>query len=124
MIEDFFKDNKCSKCGECCGPYLPLTNEDVKRIIKYVKDNNFIAKEPLREEDKMCPFLDKTKENKCKIYNIRPEICRIYTCRHARNQQLEMAKNNFQPKPELINLEERTFYLKRPIPMDMWNLLK
>lgn len=79
------KNGNCSKCGECCGSGLPVTLEEVEIISKYIKEHN-IEPEPLiidRDGQKgfnaMCCFLDQ-KTNKCKIYEVRPWICRIFKC--------------------------------------------
>ena len=31
---------KCTRCGECCAAFLPITRKEEKRIKKYVKQNN------------------------------------------------------------------------------------
>lgn len=89
------KNGKCSNCGECCGSGLPITLEEVGIIKKYIKEHN-IKPEPLvieRDGQKgfngMCCFLDQ-KTNKCKIYEVRPWICRVFQC----DQSEEVTANN------------------------------
>ena len=78
--EDRTNNGECSKCGECCNTFLPLTEQDVSTIKEYVKANNI---QPCyhgtgAELDAYCPFLDSNK--RCKIYEVRPLICRFFKC--------------------------------------------
>ena len=63
-----------------------MTKREVARIHKYIKDNNVreyqhlfpVAKEVV---DMTCPFMDDSKlKEKCRIYPVRPEICRQFIC--------------------------------------------
>ena len=75
------KCGNCSRCGECCAATLPLTRNEEKRIKEYIKDNN-ITPEFFQNETDMnlqCCFYDRT-EKKCKIYEVRPSICRSFKC--------------------------------------------
>jgi len=73
---------KCKQCGDCCkNLILPLTqyaNDDVKKWLEYhgveVIDKNPFTyiKIPLK-----C---SKLVNNKCSIYDTRPETCREYFC--------------------------------------------
>ena len=67
---------ECRHCGECCSNYLPLQEQEIKRMKKLAKKEN---KHPIRQDwyDR-CPFLNNN--NKCDIYSDRPLICREYTC--------------------------------------------
>ncbi|MFC1704897.1 YkgJ family cysteine cluster protein [Nanoarchaeota archaeon] len=78
---------KCGRCGECCKRlYILLNDSDIKNIEKlgYVLDcfsevepvGEFKGKRVLRKVDERCIFL--TKDNLCKIYESRPEICKKY----------------------------------------------
>jgi len=62
----------CSRCGKCCKKPL-LLPEDKERISRYLG----ISKESLEKYflKDTCPFFS---NNECKIYDIRPIICRIY----------------------------------------------
>lgn len=77
-------NGKCSGCGECCGDILHLSRKEIKRIAKYIKQNKIEAtpRSILVAYDNTCPFRD-NKDKKCKIYEIRPEICRVYKCDKA-----------------------------------------
>lgn len=69
---------KCDGCARCCGPIRWFACEDViirdfmkKNKIEYIKWGvNDYVKNQFR-----CPYL--TKDKKCKIYEVRPIICRL-----------------------------------------------
>lgn len=67
---------ECRNCGECCSNYLPLQEQEIKRMKELAQKEN---KHPIRQDwyDR-CPFLNNN--NKCDIYSDRPLICREYTC--------------------------------------------
>lgn len=88
-VYDFTKDGKCSECGQCCSNLLPMSEKEVAEIRRYIKKHRIRERKhsypaPLAnppEMDLTCPFLDESKENnKCVIYPVRPEICRIFIC--------------------------------------------
>lgn len=68
----------CSGCGRCCSTLLPVTNREIKEIRRYIKRHRIEQVQSLNPLD--CPFLDKTKEHKCRIYEVRPRMCRIFYC--------------------------------------------
>ncbi|MEM2136596.1 MAG: YkgJ family cysteine cluster protein [Candidatus Methanomethylicia archaeon] len=74
---------KCIKCGKCCiETEMPLTMRDMERIMKLGYDKSEFTtivngKHRLRNMNGHCYFLD-PKRMKCKIYEYRPEGCRIY----------------------------------------------
>lgn len=76
------KEFKCKECGSCCAGVLPLSNEEIEKIKKYIKENNIKANNSNNIFSKnfqdICPFLNK--DNKCNIYEVRPEICRWFRC--------------------------------------------
>lgn len=80
------KNGECIQCGACCSNYLPMTKREVARIHKYIKDNNVMEYQhlfPVAKEvvDMTCPFMDDSKlKEKCRIYPVRPEICRQFNC--------------------------------------------
>lgn len=73
---------KCLGCGKCCKD-LDLTHPDYERIKKKLPNiDDYITRQQLSvyRIEGVCPFL---KENKCIIYEIRPNICRAYPVRPA-----------------------------------------
>lgn len=81
QITNFTCKGECSNCGQCCGDILHLSKQDIKRIDEYLKEHKIEATPRclLAQYDNTCPFRD-NKNKKCKIYEVRPEICRVYKC--------------------------------------------
>ena len=81
-IENNCCNGNCKKCGECCGNGLPITKQEAKTIRRYIKDNKIEPTEWFDEKtntmEVRCPFL--TKERTCKIYDVRPSICKTFQC--------------------------------------------
>lgn len=86
-VYNFCKDGKCIGCGQCCSDFLPLSSKEIKNIKRYMKKKHIKecvhtilpSNEPTL--DMTCPFLDTSKEkDKCTIYEVRPEICRVFQC--------------------------------------------
>ena len=83
-VTDFTIDGECSNCGACCSNYLPLSREDIDRISRYIKKHNIKPSAhgiPYNAGvDMICPFMVADKEHKCRIYHVRPKICRLFYC--------------------------------------------
>ena len=88
-VYDFTKDGKCSQCGACCSDLLPISENEYRRIKRYIKKHNIkeqkhTAPAVLVEQPKLdltCPFLNENKKTeKCVIYPCRPAICRCFVC--------------------------------------------
>lgn len=76
---------KCSGCATCCSDILLLSDAEISKIKKYIKQHNDIK--PInyngiliQSYENICPF--KTKENTCMVYEVRPDICKRYICSH------------------------------------------
>ena len=82
MGKDFTCNGICSKCGECCGAILPLDQEDVDKIEKYVLANEIYSnKNILVMQNKLqCPYYTGNREKGCAIYPARPKVCKLYKC--------------------------------------------
>ena len=80
-LTDFTCNGKCSGCGQCCGDILHLSKKEIKEIDKYIKKHNIKAtpKSIMVEYDNTCPFRDNEKRI-CKIYEVGPQICRVFKC--------------------------------------------
>lgn len=80
-LTNFTCNGKCSGCGQCCGDILYLSKKEIKEIDKYIKKHNIEAtpKSIMVEYDNTCPFRDNEKRI-CKIYEVRPQICRVFKC--------------------------------------------
>lgn len=79
-------NGKCCGCGDCCSNRLPLSQKEINQIKAYIKKHaiteqkhgcNVLVSKTI---DMTCPFMDTTKELKCTIYPVRPQVCREYIC--------------------------------------------
>lgn len=81
------KCGNCSRCGNCCSGMIPLTRKEEKQIRNYIKENQ-IAPEFFQNENNInlqCCFYDREKKE-CKIYDVRPSICRTFKCNRDINE--------------------------------------
>ena len=87
LHQEAFSIVDCTRCANCCRTMrIGVTHEDIPRIAKHLgmAPEEFVIAylEPNKEAGgyrmKMipCPFLGD--DNKCKIYDVRPEGCRAY----------------------------------------------
>lgn len=69
----------CSKCGECCTNFLPITQKEIEIIQDYVIANKIRPqKQMLVMQNRLtCPYYD---GKKCLIYEVRPLICKEFYC--------------------------------------------
>lgn len=85
---DFTCNGRCSNCGNCCVPYLPITKQEYKTIKRYIKKHNIKEIRPIREGNDVyisCPFRD-YKNKRCTIYPVRPEVCRKFLCSKSESE--------------------------------------
>lgn len=77
------KCGECSRCGDCCGLFIPFNDSDVDAIKKYVKAHNIKPANRLNVMtggfEARCCFYDKTNK-KCLIYPVRPYVCKDFMC--------------------------------------------
>ena len=80
----------CRKCGECCrlnGLIPPVLEHDtgpdwLLSLVQILREHTTdIA------GDRPCMFL--TRDNRCAIYNDRPNVCREFDCRRKRDPESE-----------------------------------
>ena len=99
-LTNFTCNGKCSGCGSCCGDILHLSKKEIKEIDKYLKIHK--VKATPRSimgvfYDNTCPFRDN--ENKiCKIYEVRPQICRVFKCDKTPEEAFKNREFNNQLK--------------------------
>jgi len=80
------KLSNCKRCGYCCTLRVRLSFIELLRILfKGYRKKDFIIKDMMRRncikqfENKDCYFLiKKNGKTACKIYDIRPKMCREY----------------------------------------------
>jgi len=75
----------------CCSNILPLTTKEIKKIRRYIKKHRIKPVSNLGGLD--CPFCDYSKQDKCLIYEVRPEICRKFFCKGEMRKRLDGIKN-------------------------------
>ena len=89
----------CSKCGNCCTNFLPVTKKEVSKIKQYVKENDIQPENRKFGNDivMQCPFFNQ-KTKRCNIYEVRPFVCRDFLCSHKdwqKRRQLYMQRADF-----------------------------
>lgn len=106
-------NGKCTGCGGCCSNLLPMTDDEISVIKKYIKKNGIkehshvvaLLKNPTL--DLTCPFLDDSKScEKCTIYEVRPRICRDFICDPKQRPKVDL-KWGLKCNP--VNLREEFF---------------
>ncbi|MBQ3799483.1 MAG: YkgJ family cysteine cluster protein [Treponema sp.] len=102
---DFTKDGECSRCGRCCSAILPVTRKEIKVMRQYAKAHH-IKTERHEDEDLLCPFLS-TKEKSCMVYEVRPQICRVFRCDKPRNGRAEC---DFKPDGDYTLADMREMF--------------
>ena len=85
IVKEIMKKIDCTKCSNCCKVLKPALNEqDVGRISEYLNlaKEDFILKYAVKNNENEfelkqmpCAFLV---DNKCQIYEIKPESCKEY----------------------------------------------
>lgn len=77
----------CSRCGQCCSDLLHLDDNEIKRIDDYMKKHKLVQHNK-GANNICCPFRnDETKS--CEIYEVRPDICRVFKCDKTPKQAYE-----------------------------------
>lgn len=113
---DFTVNGKCSGCGQCCSNHLVMSDNEIAFIRHYVKKNKIHPVNHIPAilncdddvEDGMCPFLDTTKkEKKCLIYDVRPEICRMYKCNNE--SEWDIGNLFFFKRARCVNVRKEIF---------------
>ena len=76
-------EGKCSRCGECCGLFIPFNDDDIARIKRYVDLHKIKQYDRLDKETQSfkahCCFYDEEKKE-CRIYPVRPYACKDFRC--------------------------------------------
>lgn len=85
-IKNYTILGNCSRCGNCCTDLLCLDSEEIDRIDKYLEKNK-IEQHNKGKCNLCCPFRNDEKKI-CEIYEVRPDICRVFKC----DKTLEQAR--------------------------------
>lgn len=81
-VKDNTCNHQCSRCGECCGLFIPFTDKELTLIKHYVREHNI---QQVNRYDiaggfrAQCCFFD-NKNHKCLIYEVRPYACKDFKC--------------------------------------------
>lgn len=83
MVKNNTCKGQCSRCGECCGLFIPFTDKELSIIKEYVSKHNIQPTYRFVEGgmEARCCFYD-SKNHKCNIYEVRPYVCRDFKCDH------------------------------------------
>ena len=102
-IVDCSINGKCSKCGECCSNFLPVIQNEVDKIQRYVIENKIRPQKQMlvMKNTLTCPYFD---GKKCLIYEVRPLICKEFYC--YKKPDIDMAKK----------------FKEKYISVDMWKI--
>jgi Fe-S-cluster containining protein len=82
-VTDNTCNHQCSRCGECCGLFIPFTDKELATLKKYVQEHNIQPENRIEGNDfyASCCFFDR-KNKICKVYEARPYVCRAFKCDH------------------------------------------
>lgn len=97
------KNPLCIKCNECCSLLARLTEEEYNGLVEYLSDGEgkkiyqqcWNKLKRYRRKGTiymMCPFTDDDTK-KCRIYDIRPKVCREFHCSHSKVIKGELEDN-------------------------------
>ena len=96
-------NHPCKGCGECCSEFLPVTRIEIQVIKQYIAKNGI---QPVYQPV-MCPFLD-LDTKLCKVYPVRPYICRKYDCRkHESKELFNDFDDNWANNVEIVDMAEK-----------------
>lgn len=108
VINHCDKNGNCSRCGDCCTPFLPTTKNEIKTIREYLKRHPNIMEqvENTPQQITMCCFYDREKKE-CMIYEVRPQICRSFKCNLSK-EKIFLNKEFINKKAFYNTLDPRT----------------
>jgi hypothetical protein len=117
--KEVWAETDCLSCANCCKSMTPtFTNKDMKRIAAHLnmtvaafkdkwlmfekKDKDWVNKK------QPCQFLN-LKDNKCSIYEVRPESCADFPhlTRKGLHQYIHIFKQNIEYCPATYKMVEK-----------------
>jgi len=119
-IKDMTCNGKCSRCGECCGLFIPFTDKELNIIKQYVKEHNIQPTQRVVENGFIakCCFYE---NGKCNIYEVRPYVCRDFICsRKNWKQKRDLYEkhgkyNSTLNKPIMATFDDKVYNNYEPI---------
>lgn len=115
-VTDLTDNGECTGCGACCGSMLPVSAEEIRTIQRYVKRHGikpYVDRGPWSnfDFDLTCPFLDRgKKDKKCRIYEVRPFICRMFNCHVEMNMLDAIRVKNHYAKGDVGIVDMRKLF--------------
>lgn len=115
---------QCSNCGQCCSDLLHLSKEEIKRIDDYLKEHK-LEQHNKGENNLNCPFRNELFK-KCDIYEVRPEICKIFKCNKTpeeayRNREFTNFNKKCRSMAELFfNDDSKIKFLKKELGLKVY----
>ncbi len=125
---EVWKQTDCLACSNCCRTMTPTFNfQDLRRISAHfgMSINAFKEKWLYKNKDgewmnrsQPCQFLN-LKDNKCSIYEVRPEDCASFPHLHKRKMvdYMHWHKQNVQHCPATFNMVERMIQKMTVVPL-------
>lgn len=111
-VIDCTVNGACSNCGGCCTDFLPVSEPEKRRIEKYIKTHHIKAHTVapvlmVEKYDMTCPFRNNA-EQKCDIYEVRPQICRSFMCNYTMADILRN-RQNFESRYRAVSMRDTFF---------------
>lgn len=111
-VFDYTDNGKCTNCGQCCGNYLPVSDNEIKKIKQYISKNHIVEQvrnypTAYKTVDFQCPFRDELNK-KCTIYPVRPLICRYFKCDKP-SKQIAADKKLYTSQFNTIDMRQEFF---------------
>lgn len=124
-VTNFTCNGKCSNCGQCCSDFLPVSESEIIRIKKYIKQKGIKESKHIpiisNTMDFTCPFRD-NENKKCLIYEVRPEICRRFICSKSM-PEIEDAKKLCEKTREMVSMRN-IFFDGEPLQFILFKIAK
>lgn len=95
-VTDLTHNGQCSRCGQCCGSLLPVTDAEMQTLREHIRRNGITPSVPNKDTfvTLQCPLLQPatavSPHAVCKAYNARPAICRVFRCDQTEQQTAGM----------------------------------
>jgi hypothetical protein len=95
-------DRRIHLChGACCRMSFPLSQQDVEEgVVRWDLRHPYMAK---KQPDGSCVHQEADSKG-CEVYEHRPSVCRVYSCRH--DDRIWLSFEDYVPNPELLLLSD------------------
>lgn len=115
-IYDFTVNGQCSNYGSCCSNFLPISEEEINKIRRFIKSNNVkemkhIIPTATPTLDMTCPFRNDA-ERICTIYPVRPQICKDFRCDKPK-KKIQAGKRMYHGQYRVVDMRKEFFEIGR-----------